>query len=111
MTSKAYAQTDLEMGGVRVAVIREGNSSRMALHFGRIEVRPLTEQDAMTTPLDDTWLRLPEDDARAIYEALADHFGHAGHDIRALRRDHDAERRRVDKLIDALIPRAGAPRG
>ena len=48
------------------------------------------------------------DNARAIYEALADYFGHAGHDIRALRKDYDAERARVDKLIHHAI--GGAPR-
>ena len=38
-----------------------------------------------------------------IYEALADYFGHSGHDTRALRKDYDAERARVDKLINNLI--------
>lgn len=48
-------------------------------------------------------LRLEQDMARALYEALADHFGHAGHDIRALRKDYDAERARVDKFIEKFL--------
>lgn len=47
-------------------------------------------------------LVLREDVARAVYEALADYFGHAGHDARALRKDYEAERRRVDKVLDYL---------
>ena len=47
-------------------------------------------------------LFLPEHVARALYEELADHFGHSGHDTRALRRDYDAERKRVDTFIAHL---------
>lgn len=50
-----------------------------------------------------SWLQLTEEEARAIYEALADYYGHAGHDTRALRKDYDAERARVDRLINNLI--------
>jgi len=54
---------------------------------------------------DDTvpYLQLSTDEARALYEALAEHFGHAGHDMRALRRDYEAERCRVDRLLDVLV--------
>ncbi|MEO1961522.1 MAG: hypothetical protein ABGW82_11240 [Paracoccus sp. (in: a-proteobacteria)] len=48
-------------------------------------------------------LSLRRDDARALYEALADLFGHTAQDARALRRDYEAERGRVDKMLDALI--------
>lgn len=48
-------------------------------------------------------LKLPEDIARAMYEALAEHFGHSGHDTRALRKDYDAERARVDRMLDHLL--------
>lgn len=47
-------------------------------------------------------LHIRVEDARAIYEALADFFGHSGHDTRALRKDYDAERGRVDKLLAHL---------
>ena len=48
-------------------------------------------------------LFLDQDAARALYEALADHFGHGGTDTRALRRDYEAERKRVDKMIDTVL--------
>lgn len=47
-------------------------------------------------------LRLPEDIARALLDALVAHYG--GHsDMRRLRADYDQERKRVDKMIDHLI--------
>ena len=61
-------------------------------------VEPNQAADADDQPL---WLR--EDEARALYEALADHFGHSGNDTRALRRDYEAERARVDRLIGHAI--------
>lgn len=47
-------------------------------------------------------LHVPEPVARALYDALAEHFGH-GAPGRQLRSDYDAERRRVDKLTDAVL--------
>lgn len=99
MTTRAFARDDIEMGGVRIAVVRETNGTRTALTWQPQTARVLIE-DAAEHPED--WLRLHEDDARAIYEALAEHFGHTGHDIRSLRRDYDTERRRVDQFIEHL---------
>jgi hypothetical protein len=47
-------------------------------------------------------LTIPEGAARALLDALAQHFGGTG-DTRQMRRDLDAERRRVDVLTHALI--------
>lgn len=44
---------------------------------------------------------LPTGMALALLDALARHFGGTG-DVRQLRKDHDAERARVDKLIGTL---------
>jgi hypothetical protein len=44
---------------------------------------------------------LPSTVARALLDALAQHFGGTG-DVRQLRKEHDAERARVDKLIATL---------
>ena len=46
-------------------------------------------------------LALPEAVARAIYEELGKHFG-GGADHGALRKDYDAERKRVDTFIAHL---------
>jgi hypothetical protein len=47
-------------------------------------------------------LVLQDDMARALLDALMHHYQGA-EDTRAVRRDYDAERARVDKLTDALI--------
>jgi hypothetical protein len=47
-------------------------------------------------------LILPESAARALLTSLGRHFDGA-EDMRALRRDYDAERQRVDRLTGALI--------
>lgn len=44
---------------------------------------------------------LPTGMALALLDALSRHFGGTG-DMRQLRKDHDAERARVDKLIGTL---------
>jgi hypothetical protein len=45
--------------------------------------------------------RLGHEEARAILDALTAHF-HGDGDTRALRRDYDAERKRVDQLAGTL---------
>lgn len=59
----------------------------------------------------DPILRLHRDDARAIYDALADHFGFEGDSahVRNLRSDYLHERGRVDALIEATIRSAERP--
>ncbi len=47
-------------------------------------------------------LQIGDSEARALLEALARHYGGAD-DVRALRRDYDAERKRVDTLSASLI--------
>ncbi len=53
-------------------------------------------------PLNELQMRIPEDIAKALLEALAEHFGGTG-DTRTLRKDYDAERARVDRLVNHLI--------
>lgn len=45
---------------------------------------------------------LSDEIARPLLDALAAHYGGSG-DTRMLRRDYDAERKRVDTLVEALI--------
>lgn len=44
---------------------------------------------------------LPEDTGRVLLEALMQHY-QGSEDTRALRRDYDAERKRVDELVKTL---------
>lgn len=55
---------------------------------------------------------LPYDSGRALLEALVRHYNGA-EDTRQLRKDYDAERKRVDLLANSLIDiaRASAERG
>lgn len=109
MTTRARVEFDPMMFGVRIAVQRQqgdGTNPSVVLSWTQPALKRVTE--AAITPNDATWLSLPEEDARAIYEALAEHFGHAGHDTRALRKDYDAERSRVDKLLTHLTTGASA---
>lgn len=102
MTARAAARLNPTTLGVSLAVQpHEGAYLRWGTMPYSIELiaEPHAEDPA-------AWLQLHDDVARAIYEALAEHYGHAGHDTRSLRRDYDDERRRVDKLIDATIARA-----
>lgn len=93
---RARAEHDQFMRGVNVYL----GTDHYALSFPHTE-RVVIEERAVETVVRP--LFLPNDAARALYEALADHYGHAGHDIRALRKDYDAERKRVDQFISALL--------
>lgn len=71
--------------------------------------------DSPGEPVEPT-LRIGDSEARALLEALTRHYGGAD-DMRALRRDYDAERKRVDMLTmelttvtRALAIKAGASR-
>lgn len=52
-------------------------------------------------PLAEVELRITELVAKALLEALAEHFGGTG-DTRTLRKDYEAERARVDRLLEKL---------
>lgn len=47
-------------------------------------------------------IKIDEDVAKALYEALSRYYG-STQDTKQLRKDYDAERARVDKLIGAII--------
>ena len=51
---------------------------------------------------EDCVLVVSEEHGRALLQALVEHFQGAD-DTRALRRDYDHEKQRVDRLVDALI--------
>lgn len=97
MTARAHVEHDWIRDGVKIGLML---NRQQTFIWGDPVVSTLAPDAAAP---DDAWLRLPADVARALYEALADHFGHSGHDTRALRKDYEAERARVDKLIDAAI--------
>lgn len=107
MTWRGRAEYDPARHGVRIALGEtiDETRSRILRWTGHAEN---IERDPGTTLPDDAFLALDDEVARALHEALADYYGGTGHDTRALRADYDAERKRVDKLIEHLIGR-GTP--
>lgn len=69
---------------------------------GRAAWRPIDERIDLQEPPVDKLTICDEEVLRALYEALAEHFGGTGRDARALRKDYEHEKDRVDKLIDAV---------
>lgn len=103
MTSKAFVRHIWERDQVAVAVMHVYDSRREVLQWPETQVvRTYDLDDGGVEGPPTDWLHLNDADARALYEALADHYGHSGHDTRALRKDYEAERGRVDKLITHL---------
>lgn len=102
---KAYIR-DTIIGGLDIAIVLEGDGqARRILHLdGDHPTWADLPEAANTEPT----LRLDDQMARALLDALTRHYQGA-EDTRALRRDYDAERARVDKLIDAAIRTTPAP--
>jgi hypothetical protein len=95
------------MGDVAVSVVMhppEGSYdiTRRILHFGGPGAHLASVWDEIPA-LEDVapTFRLGHDEARAVLDALTVHY-HGAEDTRALRRDYDAERKRVDTLTRQL---------
>lgn len=102
MTAKALVREDVAFDGVAISIrVQGGPGGSEMLDFEDVmpsHVAPCDESTAVP-------LRLTHDAARALYEALAKHYGglHDEAGVRALRADYDHERGRVDRLIGHLI--------
>ena len=106
-TARAAIEADWMRDGVKIAARL---NPQQIIRWGEVSVSTAHPDDPAAAMPEDAWLHLPNDVARALYEALADHYGHSGHDTRALRKDYDAERARVDMLIKfATSPRTILP--
>jgi hypothetical protein len=104
--ARAHVLFDTMFGGIKVALLPNRHSVRQWSLNG--ERRQLTEMDGPEEhPAD--WLRLDEDEARALYESLTKYFGHDAVSTAALRADYLAERKRVDKMVDGLLSVATRP--
>lgn len=112
---RAYIQDDFACDSVRVAIVRDAGD-----HYDVLRPRQilrLTQEDGSRFPwweeipnpapaTVEPTMRLGGEEARALLDALTRHF-HGAEDTRALRRDYDAERKRVDGLIAAVTQVAG----
>lgn len=91
---RAYGRTG-PFGAISIWIDRPGLGLLMLGEQNRFEPEPEGVDVAPTMYLD-------EDAGRALLDALAAYFGGTG-EVQTLRRDYDAERARVDRLIDKLL--------
>jgi hypothetical protein len=104
---RAFVANDPMSFGVRVAIFNQrgdGDYPREVLRIVGDEsgVHHFHWQAVSPHELVEPTLQIPGDMARALLDGLTRHFSGA-EDTRVLRQDYDAERKRVDKLTDALI--------
>lgn len=104
MTARARVDADFERDGVSIWLGRAGDRSITVVEPVQIVMRTQAADEAYA--VSEPALRLPEDLARALLDALAAHFGGVS-EVQTLRKDYLAERARVDKMIDHLT-REGA---
>lgn len=98
MTAKAQVLSDFMIDGVSVLLGERRGDGMYVVAPVPLACVPHPEH-ANVEPT----FCLPDDMARALLQALSEHYGGAAVDARALRADYDAERRRVDRLIDKLL--------
>ena len=99
MTARAHVEAHFARGDLSIFLgwtTSDSDTMRVVLPADFV----VEEQTANTT-VSAPSMRIPEDLARALLDALSQHFGGSS-DVRSLRNDYDAERRRVDKLIGYL---------
>lgn len=97
----AFAYVDHRFPSDRLAVWlgdRGDHGTRRVVEPLTLVIGPLQDNDgAIVEPT----LTIPEDMARALLDALAAHFGGVS-EVQTLRKDYDAERARVDRLVGFL---------
>jgi hypothetical protein len=100
LTTRAYVGQDFaQFRGLAVYLVdQRGDTSAIGLP---VELTFQTITDEQSSATQQPTLRLPEDMARALLDALAAHFGGTS-DVQTLRKDYVAERARVDKMIAHL---------
>lgn len=100
---RAYVDRDPLTFSDRVAIVeRREDADGSSSHILRLssDGPPTWERIEGNVTVAPTFL-IDREAARALLDALAAHFEGSA-DTRVLRRDYDAERGRVDKLIDAM---------
>ena len=112
MTARAHVEFDFIFDGVRLSIATKTDTGRLIRTFDPITTPIFAQEGETATPPTgrQAYLQLSDDEARAIYQALGEYFGTQVSDNRALRADYEAERRRVDKFIDAAVERLGVDR-
>lgn len=112
--TRVYITDDFATMGISIVIAREWNGDfnnpprRDIMHYGPsgvIEWEMAEPGGIVQKPS----LRMDEEVARALLDALTRHF-HGSEDSRVLRKDYDDERKRVDRLTDAMMEIAAEAR-
>lgn len=94
-----------------VFILRNANGQRFLLHQADSQTFSWDEMPPPEAGLADGMIEptfiLPFDSGRALLDALTRHY-HGADDTRALRRDYDAERKRVDEQARTIADIARA---
>jgi hypothetical protein len=98
----AYITDDLYSFGVRISVVQQHEGRphsilRVDDDPGRFRWEPIEDPRAEVKAT----MTLQNEEARALLDSLT-RFFHGAEDTRALRRDYEAERGRVDLLVGSL---------
>jgi len=97
---RAYVDRDFFMfDGLRIWLV-DRRGQRRALMVSHTPVFEEADETIQHEPS----LRLEDGAARALLDALAAYFGGTG-ELQTLRRDYEAERKRVDRFIEHLTRR------
>lgn len=99
---QAFIDTDIMRAGLSIVFVREQHDGARLVSNGSSSW--IVHPGAATTS-DVEPLRLSDDEGRALLAGLLRHYNGAD-DARMLRKDYDAERKRVDLLIDRLTSKA-----
>lgn len=101
MTLRAHIRDDWTYAGISIVFARTAEGQPTLVWApGQPGAGEIT--DGRTEPTIEP-LRLYDDEGRVLLAALLRHY-EGSDDTRALRKDYDAERARVDRLIGALLP-------
>ena len=109
---RAHVRLNPMLDAIDVAVLRRSVEGTHYINWADgpgLGFIPHAERDPKEPEPSGLWGSIREDAAMALYQALAQHYGHMPGDSRLLRQDYDAERHRVDGLIASLSKIAERP--
>lgn len=99
--SRAYVSDDFARNGVSIFLAHDRGNGRALANPVELAWSEAAASEAAAGWVHDPTLRLPDDVARALLDALVAHYGGTS-EVQTLRKDYLAERARVDKMIDHL---------
>jgi len=100
MPARAHISEDIFGRHIQIAITSEQVTGRVYRVWSPATYSPVEEN---VVPPDDAQFSLTDDEGRALYEALARHYGDYPSNPVDIRADYLHERQRVDKLQDAVI--------